>query len=205
MAGLGNRMNGQSYGGLTMNRFFAMATVAAVAALLGACGGGGGGGTEDPVTGGNFAGEANEFCRTITDPWISRGCKNCVGVNDVTAPFDHSLSHGASMTSGAQSTFSGRTTEQPAGDVAGIYFGVPEVGGSLSVSIATYLGDTLQDASGPSTVGSGNNNCAVFMDCLGNGPEGFIGLHTTKPYDRVEATVSNGSVGEATAYEVCVR
>lgn len=165
-------------------------------ALLASCGGGG---NDSPM------GQANQFCFAIAQPGGNASCEGCTQVSDTGNAFDGRLDSGASMGGGGQGNFSGTAATQPAGRVAGVYFVLPPAPNGITVSISTYLNNVLQDSGGPSTQGSNSQTCNTSMDCLGSGTEGFIGLHTTKSYNKIEAAIGNTNTARLQVRELCVR
>lgn len=171
-------------------------SIAVLAVLL--CGCSGGGGDEG---GGS---QANQYCFTVASAGGAT-CENCAQVTDTGAAFDGDLGTAASMGAGGQGTFSGNVGLQPAGRVAGVFFVLQDPPG-ISVSISTYRSGTLQDTAGPSTRSANSDACVTFMECFYNdGAGSFIGLQTTKPYDRISATISNTGVDPLSINELCLR
>ena len=163
----------------------------AVPFVLVACGGGG----DTPM------GQANAFCYAIAETGGGAGCVGCSQVSNTGDAFDGNLESGASMGAGGQGTLYGAASTQPSGRVAGVYFVLAPSTTGITVTIRTLLNGVPQETGGPSAKGS----CALSMECLDDGSEGYIGLRTTKDFNRIEATINNGSTGTAEIRELCVR
>lgn len=175
-----------------------LAIVALATYLLAGCGGGDGGGS-------SFSGVvANEFCHTL--PSASAGCSGCFNIESATQAFDGNFATVATITPGGGGTLRGTSSQlQAAGTVAGVSFYLPDPAG-ITISMATTLDGTEQEAAAPVGRLNGSDNCSgVAQICnFRDGQDSFVGFVTTLPFDGIQATISNWSTGEVLVQELCV-
>jgi hypothetical protein len=175
-----------------MRHGFCFTPGALALALLGCSSGGTGG-----------SGESNQFCHTIAV--VSTTCSGCAQVSNSGAAFDGHLNTAAAMGPAGQGSFLATSEAQPPGSIAGVYFILTNPAG-VSVTITTFLNGVEQEARGPSTRQGVSDTCSINMTCAFNdGGGSFVGMHTTKTYDAIQATISNSSSGTLQINEICVR
>lgn len=182
--------------------------------ILGACGGGNG------YSSGNGGNNGNVICTVMGGGNSHVTSTANTGGSSFGSPnyaFDGNLDSIATLSPGVTNAGGGTIrgtaqsgTIETAGKVAGIYITTPPAG-TVSITINTYLGGTVQDQERviQETYGNaGVQNCTPGATCedKNDGKSSYYGLTTTKNFDAIEAVISlTGFTSPMQIHELCLQ